>query len=71
MGTVKIEIEDLPNGKVRVVMTPPAEMLYDKINAGYDCTSAEGYGMLAVRAIREESKKEGSLIIKVPRKGKI
>jgi hypothetical protein len=56
MAKVTISIEDLPNGKVRAVSTPSFEQLIKGEIAGSDLTSAQGYALKAMNAIREVSK---------------
>jgi hypothetical protein len=66
MGTVTIQIEDNPDGTVSARPTPKLSYLLQKAKAG-ELTSAEGYAVFALNKIKEESKAQGSTIIKLPR----
>ncbi len=57
MAKIVIEIEDKPGNKVSVKATPNFETMCKIDNSGNTLTSAHGYAMLALRAIRDESKK--------------
>lgn len=70
MAKITISIEDSPVGGVKVVSTPSFEQMAQMINAGDPGTSAHGYALLALRAIREESKKNQPASILIPRIGK-
>jgi len=65
MAKVTITIEDQGN-KVKTVATPSAEFMLKKLKYG-EMTSAEGYALCALNAISAASKKQGKLIISVPR----
>lgn len=66
MASVTIVIEDAPDGTVSARPTPKLSYLLQKAKAG-DITSAEGYAIFALNKIKEESKAQGSTIIKIPR----
>jgi hypothetical protein len=72
MAKVTFTIEDIPGGKVKVVMTPSAETLLQKIasHGPEALTAAEGYSFTAVNAIRTASKRQSNIIIPVPRIGR-
>lgn len=72
MAKITITIEDKPNSRVEVIVTPPAESLLNKIasHGPNSLTSAEAYALCAVRTVREESKRNGPTRIMVPRVGR-
>lgn len=63
---VTITIEDSPGGKVKVVSQPSFELMMKKTKFD-DLSSAEGYAVCALNAIRAASKKQGPMIIQVPK----
>lgn len=66
MARVTITIEDLPNGKVKIVADPSFEIL-TKITVNFsDLTSAQGYAIFALNQIRMASK-AGNINISVPK----
>lgn len=72
MARITITIEDRPENRVEVVVTPRAEELMNKIasHGPTSLTSAEAYALLCVRALREESKRQGPTRVLVPRVGR-
>ena len=66
MAEVKITIIDNEDGTVTVRPEPKLSYLLQKAKSG-DLTSAEGYAIFALNKIKEESKAQGSTIIKIPR----
>lgn len=70
MARVVITIDDKIDGKVMVDSNPKFSELARKINSGEDATSAEGYALVAIRAIREASKEAGPVKILLPRIGR-
>lgn len=72
MARVVMVFEDTEDGsgKVRVEVTPKAETLFKMNDSGWELTAAQAYALNAVRSIREASKKEGPLLIKVPGLGR-
>lgn len=68
MSMVTITIEDIPQSRVKVVSTPSFELMMKKTK--FDAlTSAEGYAITALNAIRAASKRIGAMVIPVPRVG--
>lgn len=68
MAKITITIEDLPNGKVKVVADPSFETMASMIVSGENMTSAHGYAMTCIKAVRQESKsKDPQTIIQLPR----
>lgn len=69
MAKVVIVIED-QDGRVKTVSTPSFAYMASKLKHG-EMTSAEGYAICALNAIREASKKmkqnSGKLIVPLPR----
>lgn len=66
MAKITLTIEDQSNGKVKVDCSPTFESMMLLAKNG-KLESSHGYAFSAIRAIREESKKQGPSIIKVPR----
>jgi len=66
MAKITITIVDSPGGKVAVKVDPSYELMM-KMTKAEQLTSAHGYALLALNAIREESKRRGPVNIKVPR----
>lgn len=68
MAKIIITIEDKPNGKVKVDCNPSFEAMATLAKFG-KLESAHGYAFTAIRAIREESRKQDpkGMIIKLPR----
>lgn len=72
MAKITITIEDLPGNKVKVVSDPTFEQMAKIDLSGIaDLTSGHAYALLALRAIREESKKQGPTPILIPRIGRL
>jgi len=69
MAKVTISIEDLPNGKVKVVSDPTAETMFKMKLSGHELTAAHGYAFAALNKIREESRSLGKLNVLIPRIG--
>lgn len=69
MAKILIEIEDLPDNKVRVVATPNFDTMMRIVASGNEITSAHGYALAAMRAIRECSK-DKTITLQVPRVGR-
>ena len=70
MATVTITIKDIPGGKVEVKANPTFETMALTIQSGQDITSAQAYALAALRTIRMESKKRGSIITQLPGLGR-
>lgn len=71
MSKITITLEDVGDNKVRVVANPTFEQLAMKSNSGEALTSADGYALLMMRAVREESKKQANQMkIYIPRIGR-
>jgi hypothetical protein len=66
MAEVTIKIKDIPGGKVSVEISPNFETIMKMNLSGENLTSAQAYGVYAVRQIREEAKRATSTIIHVP-----
>ncbi len=56
MAKITIEIEDTPDGKVKVRSTPNFETMCAMDMSGNTLTAAHGYAFLALNAIRHVSK---------------
>lgn len=68
MAKVTIELEDKPNGNVKVTVTPTMEQLVLKVQSGHELTSAEAYAFQAANAVRKEAKKQqGDIKVFIPR----
>lgn len=63
VAKIVITIEDLPNGKVKVVASPNAEQMIRQKMAGHDWTAAHGYAFCALNEVRKQSKLLASKII--------
>jgi hypothetical protein len=71
MAKVTITIEDTPNGKVKIVAEPSFETMANMIVSGETMTSAHGYAMTCIKAVRQESKNaDPTTLIKLPRLGR-
>lgn len=70
MAKVVITIEDAPNNMVKVVSEPNFETVMNMHDAGHTLTSAHGYALLALNAIRKESKKNEPTSILLPKVGR-
>jgi hypothetical protein len=51
MAKITIEIEDLPDGTVRLAGTPDAAVMALIAESPDDCTPAEGYALVAWHAL--------------------
>jgi len=69
MAKITITILDDSDGKVKVAVDPSFEIMAKMANAGEQMTSAHAYALRALRAIREESKAQGTSKILIPRIG--
>lgn len=72
MSQITITLIDRPGNRVEVKVNPLAQTLIEAAANGHTMTSAEGYALLAIRAIREESQRmqqrgEKGMIIQIPR----
>lgn len=65
MAKVTITIEDIGANNVRVVCDPKASELIAKMH-GQSLTSAEGYALMCINTIRQESKKQGPIRLIIP-----
>ena len=70
MAKVVIEIEDKPDGNVKVTCTPTFETMMKMHVSGETLTSAHGYAFQALNAIRKESKSQNPSRILIPRLGR-
>ncbi len=70
MAKVIIEIEDLPDGKVKVVATPNFESMALMIQSGTEASPAQGMALFAINRIREESKRSAPTPIWLPKIGR-
>lgn len=70
MAKVVITIEDMPDGKVKVVSDPNFETMMVMHDSGHPLTAANGYAFTALNAIRNEAKRQGPTRIFVPRIGR-
>jgi hypothetical protein len=72
MSKIVITIEDQPGNRVAIHCKPLAQEMIQAAANGHSMTSAEGYALLMLRAVREESKRmeqkgEKGLIIRLPK----
>lgn len=68
MTKITITIEDLPDGKVSVKAEPNFEMMARMDASGHGLTSAHGYALRALNAIREASREQAhSMNVYIPR----
>ena len=70
MAKIEITIEDLPNNRVAIKSEPNFETMMKMMVSGNQLSSAHGYALCALNAIRRESKKQGPTKILVPRLGR-
>lgn len=64
---ITITIEDTPRGTVKVESNPTFEHIMQTIVNHNEETSAMGYALCAINAIRTESKKQAPTKILIPR----
>jgi hypothetical protein len=62
-----ISIEDLPDGKVKVVSDPSFEKLMRMDISGEHFTAAMGYAFFVINQIRDLSKRAGPIVRKIPK----
>lgn len=67
MAKITLTIEDLPGNKVKVVSDPNFETMMKMHVSGTPLTSAHGYALTAINAIRGESKKRAPTGIIIPK----
>ena len=67
MAHVKITLDDIGGGKVRVEMTPSFADSMKSVVRGDEITSATAYAIHALRMIQAESRKNGPSKILIPR----
>lgn len=67
---VTFTISDNANGTVKIVSSPSFETMISMIESGHEMTSAQGYALLALRTIKEESKRKEPTKILVPKLGR-
>lgn len=67
MAKVVIEIEDLPNGNVKITASPNFETMIKMDVSGHRLTAAHGYGIAMLNHARQESKKAGPIRAGMPR----
>ena len=71
MALVTITVEDSPNGKVKVVADPSFETMAKMEISGHGLSSAHGYALVAINAIRKMSKEQSNdLIVSLPKIGR-
>lgn len=70
MAQVTITITDKENGKVELVSTPSFEQMAKMEISGTGLSSAHGYALLMMHAVREESKRQGPVLAALPRVGR-
>jgi len=58
MNTVIIEIQDLPDGKVKVTSNPTMETMIKMQVSGNELSSAHGYAYACLNQIRKISKSQ-------------
>lgn len=56
MAKIIVEIEDKPDGNVKITANPNFETMAMKVDSGETITAAETYALFALRKIREASK---------------
>lgn len=66
MAKVIITIEDIPEGKVKVVSDPSFEIMAKRTLSGHDLTAAHGYALRALNAITDAAKQQ-RIITKLPK----
>jgi hypothetical protein len=57
MAKVTITIEDKPDGKVNTVCEPSFEIMMQMLTSGHQLTSAQGYAVHCLNALRHASQK--------------
>jgi len=68
MAKITITLEDLPDGKVKLVVDPTIETFFKMDLSGHSFTPAQGYAVAAVNHVHRESKKQqGDIKILLPK----
>lgn len=62
MARIVITVEDMPDGTVKTVMDPPFATLMQMNASGHTLTSAHGYALRAVNAIRDAAKDQSNTL---------
>lgn len=71
LRTVTLTFTDTPDGKVKVVSDPSFETMCQMEISGHGLSSANGYALLAINAIRKAAKsKDIDQKVFIPRIGK-
>lgn len=70
MAKVTIEIEDRPDGMVKITATPNFETMMAMDASGEKLTSAHGLALWMLNRTREESKRKEPTLIHLPRLGR-
>jgi len=69
MAKVTITITDLPGDKVEVICDPTFETMAKMNESGHPWTSAHGYALRALNAIRKAGKEKEPTLIHIPKLG--
>jgi hypothetical protein len=67
MALVKITLEDLPDGKVKIVSEPSMEVLMKRLEKISDLSPAEGYAYHALNTIWKTAKSKDPLKLLLPK----
>lgn len=70
MAKIVITITDQPNDRVSAVSDPSFETMAMMSASGHPLTSAHGYALRAIRAIQDESRRQGPTKIVIPKIGR-
>lgn len=71
MARVIITIEDAPDGTVKVVAEPSFMQIAQMEASGHKLTSAHGYAMRAMNAVRDASREQSNTLgIWIPKVGR-
>lgn len=71
MARIVITVEDQPDGTVKVAAEPNFMQMAQMNSSGHSLTSAHGYAMRALNAIREASREQSNRLgIIIPRIGR-
>lgn len=70
MAKIVLTFEDGPNDTVKVVAEPSFETMMMMNRSGHELTSAHGYALCAINAVRRESKSKERTKILIPKLGR-
>lgn len=67
MAKIIITLEDLPEGKIKIVTEPPLKQIIEMDISGHSISPALGMAFKVLNDIRKESKNKGPIIVQIPK----